>query len=204
MTHAALVNTVLTAYGTVLFAGLVAYYRYGDRSEVVSRLLAGNQDTLDNLRRTISTGLALALEPVFATPGTTVSVVLNPQGQPYEEVEITPAGTESYRDAVFHFVGGNTTAVADLVILTRSLRKWRAWARYQSWSIVVCLWAAAIFGLGLFGVERLFGYQLPDPLIIASGVPLILTVFNCFLIMPFLLYHHDQIMKIRETYEPFV
>jgi hypothetical protein len=201
MTSGALVTFTLSLHTSLLVAGLTAYYKYGDRTDVFEKSLKGTETALAQLRRRIAYQLGLRLKPVFDNPESVVNVgLVDSFGNPME-VAVSPAGSESYNDALFDFVDSHVEELLDWRALMVLRRRWCAWARFLSWAILA-------FVLMEGGIASVLTFQaeykaapLPMWLLDDSFIASVLFIFVLiFVPVGMLLHFHDSITEYRTRY----
>lgn len=199
MTHAELVNLTLGIHGSVLIAAIAAYYKFGDRTEVMNRSLSGTDTAMQQIRRRLSAELIATLRPIFEPPGIIQSVIVNPASPAYAERATHPLDSERFRESLRLFVEVNSETMVDCQLLARCRSAWLFWARVLSWSIVLLLiWEVLVVG-ALAIIDKASGVTLPDSLIRWLAAPTGLLAICCLVPLPCLLWHHDRINKIRAT-----
>ncbi len=177
MTHDELVKYGLSIHGVLLSAVFIAFYKYGDRSELVKTVTVDAKETVDNLRYRIAERLRECLRPVFEDVEVIyVTPLLNDLGNPWTESTVNPAGGEAYRNALGSFIDDNVDVIADYRTLKSAVSRWMTLSGIRSWSTwwasVWQLLAVAVLGLG----EKLMGFTVPDALIHWSFVPIVIAV----------------------------
>jgi hypothetical protein len=89
VSHTELVNLALSIHGSVLLASIVAYYKYGDRTELLEKGLRGTDSTLSVMRRRIATELVEHLDEYF-TSGLAVPTITGEDDPTYIERPANP------------------------------------------------------------------------------------------------------------------
>ncbi len=198
MTHTELVNVALSIHAPLLLAALAAYYKYGDRTELLSKSLQGTDGVLSRMRREIADELGESLRPILENPGTVPTVVGN---ETYTERPVNPVGSELYRSTIRNFVEDNSNSLLDCRSLRSARDAWCFWARILSWSILgLLLWQAIATGsLALF--DKVLEFAVPDQFIKFSAIPTAVGVIASLAPLPFLLKWHDVINKYRMRHD---
>lgn len=201
MTLADPLNSVLGAHGAVLLVAWGALHKYGDRSDLFGKSLAGVDSTLERLRRKISSALARHLEPVFKGAGSDPSPILEPKGNMYIEKPVNPVGGEAYREAVRDFVEGGSEAIADYVALLKARDEWCRWAKTRGWAMLfLFVWEfLAVCALGI-GVALL---DVPSPkwILSSSLVPTVFLALAVVALFAMVMRQDDRILHGRSRYD---
>jgi hypothetical protein len=201
MTHGQFVASVLAIHAAVFVVAIAAFYKYGDRTDIFNKSLQETTKTAERIRRKITEALAELLEPVFENPGTVPTPILSPDGETYIEKAINPVRSELFRETLQSFVEEKSEAIADLRSLLAAKGCWCFWAKFLSWSLfVLVVWQITATG-GTALLETVLRLQLPDLILYVSLVPTVLLVITSLSPFPFMLKHHDVIMKSRERYD---
>jgi hypothetical protein len=199
MTPTDLLNAALGFHGAAFVGAATAYYKYGDRSELFSKSLAGTEAALVQMRSHIADELGRVLAPLFASPGTDPYPILDPTGSRYVERPLNPVGSEAYKEAVRDFCETYSVVIVHYRTLHRSCERWLAWARTISWTILLLtVWELVACAIG--GLLKLDDWPPSFSVVAASFFPT--AVFAaCLIVQLFALqYHHDGIMDIRGRY----
>ena len=198
MVHAEFVNVALRIHAPLLMASLAAYYKYGDRTELLSKSMQGTDAVLSRMRREIANELGESLQNILENAGTVPTVV---GAETYTERPVNPVGSESYRKAIHDFVENNTNVLCDCRSLRDARDAWCFWARVLSWSILgLLLWQSVVTGsFALF--DKLLDVPIPDVLIKFSAIPTVAGVIASLGSLPFLLKWHDVISDYRVRYD---
>ncbi len=199
MTPTDVLNAALGCHGAVFVGSATAFYKYGDRSELFSKSLAGAEAALVQMRSRIADELGRALAPLFTNPGTDPSPILDQTGSRYVERPINPVGSEAYKETVRDFCEGDSIVILHYRSLDRSLARWLWWARWISWTILLLtVWELVACALG--GLLRLGEWSPALSIVWASFLPTAILM-ACFIVQLFALqHHHDGIMEIRGRY----
>jgi hypothetical protein len=198
MTHAELVNVALSIHAPLLLAAVAAYFKYGDRTELLSKSLQGTDAVLSRMRREIANELGDGLKPIFENPGTVPTMVGT---DTYIERPVNPIGSEPYRSTIRDFVEDNANTLVNCRSLRAARDAWCFWARVLSWSILgLLLWQAVVTGsLALF--DKVLEITIADHLIKLSAIPTTVGVITSLTPLPFLLKWHDVINNHRMRYD---
>lgn len=198
MTHEALVTTAATTHTAILIAGIAAYYKFGDRTEVVSRSLSGTVGTLREMRRLIASELADALAKKLGMP---TSGTLVP-GEPAQYIERPTSvfSSERFRDTVREFVEESGEVLADCRSLFLYRAAWLRRVKRFSWSLLWLIgYEALVAGLLVF-LDRTEVVSLPDSLILWAALPTVLLGLSCGWHVVAMHRAHDRISEIRMWY----
>lgn len=200
MTHLELTRVLLGSHVAVLLVAITAYYKYGDRTEVLKNSLQGTDNVLEHMRRRISVGLAEKLRPVFsADPKAVITSILDQSGNPYSEIVISPVGGEEYRDALFDYVENAPEVLVDYRSLILARNAWCKWVKSLSWSILFLLfWQALIVLLGF--LESIDQISLSDTAIKHSTYVTALLGAICLIVLMPIIHNHDTIIEYRRKY----
>ena len=195
-----LTTDLLAFHGAVLTAATTGYYWYSDRSERFEKSLKGFTDTLAELTRQVAVNLAENLRPVFENAGSVTSLILDPNGEHFQERPINPVGSEAYREAITNFAQSDAAGIIDLRILIEVRDKWLFWARVMSWTILLSLAVEGVVTTGIFIVGKMMSW----PIEISNGIGTLLppsvgfSIFVGAAIRMTVL--HDQFVELRKRY----
>lgn len=202
MTHQELLTLALSVHSGVLMASVAAFYKYGDRSSFAKNLVENARETKQALRYRIAEQLRECLRPVFEDVDVIdVSPILDASGDPWSEEAVNPAGGEKYRDALADFLNSEADAVGDYRTMRIIVPRWEAISCVRSWLVLLTvIWEG--LALALIGsLEKLGGYKIRESLLEASLAPTILAVLAFFVASGFMMYLHDQILRLARQYE---
>ena len=129
MTHIELVNLALSIHGSVLLATIVAYFKYGERTELIDRGLRGTNGVFTEMRRRIVTELAEILNSFFQSRQT-APTISDDQEPVYLERLTNPVQSEGFRECVREYIEGNSVLIADYRSLLNARDHWCNWARF--------------------------------------------------------------------------
>lgn len=161
MTHPTIVELLLSIHGSVLVTSIAAFYLYGDRTDGFTGSLKGTTEVLTEIRRRICSELGLKLEPVFASPGSVPSPVLNTSGGTYVEYPINPVGSELYREAIRNYLEEQHVLLRDYVRLYKCRNAWCFWSSVLAILLVVLIgWQLTV--LGALACDKMLAFDLPE------------------------------------------
>jgi len=204
MTHAELLNIALYVHGAVLLGSLAAFYKYGDRTDILAKSLAGIDSVLSKLRMLISDELLTTIKKGLSTVPTNPQPLLGPDGKSfvYTEKAVNFLESDSFRQVVRDFIDRRAERISDYQALMRARSKWCLWARVLSWSILLSIILQIVFLVTHGFVDYLLGHSLSNWTIHAtlaiSGF-IVLLVFS--LPFPILLRTHDVILQYKVKYD---
>ncbi|NQT18355.1 MAG: hypothetical protein HQ592_01530 [Planctomycetes bacterium] len=191
---------LLGLHGFVLAGALAALYKYGDRTNCLKEILQGNKEVLSQMRRLIANKLGEALLPVFDNPKSIVQSIVLPHS--YDEVEISPAGSEAYYDALFDFVEKDSEALADYKTMHISVKAWTRRAKWLSRFVLYLLTWQFLAAVATFLVIRPI-LPLPGWAIEWSWIPTLFLIGACLINFYGMLRHHDRMLDCRSKYEVY-
>ena len=201
MTHLDAITLALGIHGSTLLVAVGAYYKYGDRSEMFERSLAGTDNALRRLRRDLADRLAARLERIFAASVSVPSPLVDANGVSYKERPVNPVQSESYREGFREFIESNAQVILDYRSLLMCRDRWCRHAKLLSWAVLLLfVWQALTLAVLAIGV-KLAGLALPDWAVKASVIPTIILTILCVAQVPFLLWFHDHILDSRKKYD---
>ena len=202
MSHIELVNLALSIHGSVLLATIVAFFKYGERTELIDRGLRGTNGVFAEMRRRIVTELADVLASFFQSRQTTPTIT-DDQEPAYLEQLTNPVRSEGFRECVREYIEGNSVLIADYRSLLYARDHWCSWARFLSWTLLLLLLVELTI-VGVLGLmDKLAGRTLPEWCIKWSWLPVSALVFCVALSLPIMLYKHDIMTKYKIKYEDF-
>lgn len=192
MDHKELVNLLLSVHGAIFLTSLVGFYKYGDRTEIMSRSLHGTEGLLASLRMRLSDALAQKLKLTFQDASTQPTILLTPDVA-YTEKPTDPVESESYREAFREFIEAHQSQLVDFRSALLARDYWCRWARRLSWGILsLMIWEAISVG-ALALVDRVGGVVIPDVVVKLSVVPSVVVVTALFVALGAMLHQHDII-----------
>ena len=202
MNHQDLINLALSVHGSVLLATIVAFYKYGDRTELIEKGLRGSDSVFAEIRRRIATELVDVLKGYFESSQSAPTITLG-NDPAYVERSNKLVQSEGFRETVRDFVEGHSVVMADYRNLVNARDQWCNWARFLSWTLLTLLFVEVVI-VGILGfVDKLAGLALPDLSIQWSWLPVALLVAGTVLPLPFMLRKHDVMTKCKIRYEVF-
>ena len=200
--HDELVNLALSIHGSVLLATIVAYFKYGERTELMERGLRGTDSVFAEMRRRIATELVDALDAYFQS-GQTAPTITDEPDPAYLEPPTNPVRSEGFRESVREFVEGHSIVMADYRRLLNARAAWCTCARFLSWTLLVLLLVESIIVGALGLIDKLAGQPLPNWSIQWSWLPVSILVACAMLSLPLMLYRHDIMAKCKIAYDVF-
>jgi hypothetical protein len=204
MTHQDLLNITLSVHVAVLLGALAAWYKYGDRSDVLAKSLKGTDIVLTRLRIMISSDLTKAIREVLSTIPTNPQAILGPDGKNpiYSEKVSNFLESEAFRQAIRDFIDSRADVISDYRVLTRARANWCFWARILSWSILVLIILQAFFLAGHGFMDKILGNTLPNWCLHGSlTITGFVVLFVFCLPFPILLRNHDTIIQQKVKYD---
>ena len=202
MPHQELVNLALSVHGSVVLVTIVAFYKYGDRTELIEKGLRGSDSVFAEMRRRIATELVDVLDEYFQSSQSAPTITSGHEPA-YVERATNPVQSEGFRETVRDFVEGHSIVMADYRNLLNARDKWCNWARFLSWTLLALLVIEVVI-VGILGfVDKLAGHALPGWSIHWSWLPVAFLVVAAVLPLPFMLRKHDIMTKCKITYEVF-
>jgi hypothetical protein len=188
-------------HGGLLVAAVFAFYKYGDRTDLFDKSLAGTNAVLRVLRRDIAFKLASRLQPVFDGASAVIEISLvDAGGNPISEVSVNPVGSENYNDALFDFVEGNDLSLVHYRLLLHTRDRWCGWAKSLSWAILILMSLEAVF-CGYLLWSKLVGHFLAGHLLVVTFCATAISFVSCLVPLIFLLCAHDKISELRKRYD---
>jgi len=200
VTHEALVNAAAATHAAILVAAVAAYYKFGDRTDVIAKSLQGTEDSVRELRRRIAGELAERLKADLAQSSTVSTLVVEPTVESYIERPTDIFAGERYRDSVRGFVEANMNRMVDCRSLVSLRDTWMRWGRRMSWLILSLVGYEALVAGGLAFVDRMAVFAFPDGVIRWAAAPTTVGVVIIFVHWVFMLRFHDRITDIRLRY----
>lgn len=200
MTHEALVNAAAATHAAILVAAMAAYYKFGDRTDVIAKSLQGTENSVRELRRYIAGDLAETLRADLNPSSTVATIIVEPSMESYIERPADVFAGERYRDSVRRFVEASTNHLVDCRILVSLRDTWIRWARRLSWLILgLVIYEAVIAGLLALG-DRMAVFVFPDAAIKWASAPTVLVAVLIVTHMVCMQRFHDRITDIRQKY----
>lgn len=203
MEHAELVNLALGVHGSVFVGSLLAFYKYGDRTETTEKSLRGTTGLLEDIRNKIELSLTEHLRIVFERAESTPTVTLDNNSSTYIETLTNPTGSEAFREEIADFLADEVTTVADYVEVRKFKCNYCLWSRRLSWSIVfLIIWQALCCGSFLI-IDIFGGYTLPDWSFLVLSSPTILLFVLAIIAIVFLMLEHDRIENQKNKHKRY-
>lgn len=203
MTHAELLKIALSVHGAVLAGSLVAFYKYGDRTDVLAKSLAGIDSVLSQLRMMISDDLLATIKGRLSAVPTNPQLILGPDGiNPiYSEKVANFLESDTFRQTVRDFIDPRVDRISDYRVLMRARENWCFCARMLSWSIWFSIILQFVFLVTHGFVDYLLGHSLPNWTIHATLAISGFVVLFVLCLVPFLLRSHDVILQHKVKYD---
>ncbi len=196
MNYFEILDFILKVHGTVLGAAILAYYKFGDRTDLYSKSLSGSDSILEQVKKEISISLGDSLKRVIKE-SEIVKPILNFKGNWYREDLVIPLESEEFREVIYDFV--EKGCLVKYKILIESRYSWCKWFKILSWTILFLLiWQ--VIALIFTGSIRIFQPNFPNWVVISSVIPTVFGVLCCVLELIPILQNHDKIIKYREKY----
>jgi len=204
MTHDVLTTWAITVHFAILSGALVAWYKYGDRSEVLAKSLEGTNFTLSKLQMMITSELLTTIKTMIQSVPSNPQPILGANGEAsiYSERSMNFLESERFHQAIQDFVNRKTDAISDYRVFVRARVSWCFWAKTLSWTVllVIVLQILAIILHGFF--DKILGKTMPDWSIHSSlAVTALLVIFVFCVVCPKLLRNHDIIIQQKVKYD---
>jgi hypothetical protein len=200
VTHEALVNAAAATHAAILVAAMAAYYKFGDRTDVLAKSLQGTEESIRDLRRRIAGDLAETLRTDLTPSSTIATLIVEPSTQSYVERPTDVFAGERYRDSVRRFVEDSTSSLIDCRSLVSMRDTWLRWARRLSWVILGWVVYEAIVAGSLALGDRMGVFVVPDAVIRWASAPTVVVALLIVTHMILMLRCHDRITDIRQKY----
>lgn len=184
----------------VLSLALIAFYKYGDRTEIFSKALADTDSLLASMRKRVVTAFEEGLSDTFYRAGSD-PILVSPDF--YTERPVNPVGSDDFRQSLRRIIDGNADILVDYMRTSRARKLWSFWARILSWTVLIAaIWQViCIAGLGL-GV-KLLAFNVPVYLVKWSFGPTAVFVCLFFVCQGAMLWQHDVIQESKSKYNVF-
>jgi hypothetical protein len=198
MNHGELVKAVFVVHGPVLFAGLAALYRYGDRTEIIKRSLEGSDALLKRMRALLADGFKKSLKPWMQSAP---SPIILPSGNSYSETPLNVARSDAYIERIDDFVYEHTALLADYRLALGTRASWCFWAKCLSWlSLALVVWEVVLLGaVGMLDV--MCDCPISDKLLLWACIPTAGIVAAGLLALALCLRRHDTLSDLRMRYD---
>jgi hypothetical protein len=177
-----------TYHSAILIGAVAAYYKYGDRTDVMDKSLNRTREALNELKAYLGRALAEAVRP------TVVRIISNQSPQTAAD----ELRGEIFQDDVSAFVDSDLDEMLSYGRLVRARDRWSAWARRISWGILILLIIQGGFTLYFAILAKVLEWPTSKiALLITFGISLLALAF-CLVCLTLMLYHHDEISKYRD------
>jgi hypothetical protein len=200
VTHETLVSIAAATHAAILVGTSAAYFKFGDRTDVLAKSLQGTDETMRELRRLIAQDLAETLQNDLSHTTTVSAIILDATTEAYIERAANIFVGERYRDCVRRFVEENANRIVDCRGLVTMRHAWSRSARRLSWIILALGCYEAIVAGALAFLDRTEVVMLPSVLIKWAAGPTAAMIFMAGLSLAQMLRTHDRISEIRERY----
>lgn len=201
MTHEALTGFALGVHAALLVGVLAAYYKFGDRTEIIARSLQGTEAALREIRRIIAADLVSAVRQEFTVPATVSPIiVLEATKESYVERQSNPFDSERFRDGVRQFVEGNSGCLVDCRNLVAQRDTWMRVAKRLSRILLMFAAYEGVVAGALAFLDRTEVYQFPDLAVKLAAIPTALCFAAAMICMVQMQITHDRITEIRHRY----
>lgn len=200
MTHADLIELLVKSHCGILAASFGAFaYSFSNGFDAP---LAGSTSVLTTLRQRIAGDLGDRLDPVFESPGSVPSPVLNTAGDTYVEHPVNPVGSEAYREAIRDFVEAFADSMSDYRSLLLARRSWSFWSRCLNWNILaMTVWQLIAISVAL--ADKCTGWQLPEWACAMISIPTALGIIAFVVCIFCCIRSRHKINKLRLKYGEF-
>lgn len=207
MPLADLLTVTITFHGATLVPLAVALQKFGDRSEMFQKSLAGVGETMERMRRRVAAELEAEIAEAFpqADAVTRASPILDGAGNHFTEFVQGPAAlpsSEKFRNCIHAFTSRNESSLRSYARLVSARDGWARAAKMLSWSVLLALaWEAVAFALtGV--VCGLLRVPVADWVLLSSFIPTGLLTASFIAWFGTMLWNHDSILDIRRTHDP--
>ncbi|MDQ1639255.1 MAG: hypothetical protein QOF62_2594 [Pyrinomonadaceae bacterium] len=197
-----LVTAILAFHTGVLLSAVVAYLKYGDRTELFRKSLEGTNTTLESILRSVSIDLETRLNVVFAVQDEPQHVVLRPDGNEWSDKPVSPVGSEKYREAIRDFVISSNQGLRDSLYLTQARDAWCRWAKRLSW-LMLGLVCWELIASSFVWSEKIFVLNLADWLMKFSASITAALILAILVNVGFLQHYHSNILDQRQKHGPY-
>lgn len=200
MSQDQLLTAILAFHSSILVSAVVAYHKYGDRTELFQKSLDGTNSILERLLRLVSSDLEQRLAAVFAVQDEPRKVVLLTD-ELYDK-PVSPVGSETYREAIRDFVVSSGEGLKDCFYLMKLRDAWCRWAKRLSWTmLVLVIWQ--VIASSLVWSQKIFSLNLPEWSLKVSasitGVLLIAVLVSVVVLQ----HHHSGVLDLRQKHGPY-
>jgi len=190
----------LGSHAMILPLALIAFHKYGDRTEIFSKALADTDSLLASMRKRVVTAFEEGLSDTFYRAGSD-PILISPDL--YTERPVNPVGSDDFRQSLSGIIDGNADILVDYMRTSRARKLWCFWARILSWTVLIAaIWQViCVAGLGL-GV-KLLAFNVPIYWVKWSFGPTTVLVSLFFICQVAMLLHHDVIQESKGQYNVF-
>jgi hypothetical protein len=198
MIQTELLNYCLSIHGALLLAAVLAYYKYGDRTDILQKSRGDTERFLGGLREKVILDLGEALDTLMRESGTNPSI--SPFDNSYTERPTSLADSEAFRETLRDFIESDVKAIADYKIALSAFQSWCGWFKRISWSILLLIiWE--LICIALIGVlDKVFSVELPNLAIQLTVLPSSVAVAFIITCVFKMLVRHDKITEKKEKY----
>lgn len=200
MNHEALVNIAATTHAAILLGASAAYFKFGDRTDVLAKSLQSTDDTMRELRRLIAQDLAETLQSDLSQTTVVSTIILDTTTEAYIERPANIFAGERYRDSVRRFVEESTNRIVDCRGLVTMRHAWSRSARRLSWILLALVCYQAVVAGALAFLDRTEVVIFASAAIKWAAAPTALMICLAGLSLARMLRTHDRISEIRERY----
>jgi len=167
---------------------VAAYYKYGDRTDVIDKSLKGTREALNELKAYLGRAVAEAVRPTVER----ILLDFSP------ETAAEELRGEAFQDDISAFVESDLDEMISYGKLVQARDCWSAWARRISWTLLSLLIMQAVFTAYFAVTAKVLNKPASlTALLVTFGISITAVAF-CFLCAVKMLYHHDQICKYRD------
>jgi hypothetical protein len=184
----------------------VALQKFGDRSEMFQKSLAGVGETMERMRRRVAAELEAEIASAFPRPGavTQASPILDGAGNRITAFVQGPAAlpsSEAFRNCIHEFASRDESSLRGYARLHSARDGWARAAKVVSWSVLIAL-AWELLAFGLTGVAcGLLKTQVDDWVLLSSFIPTGLLAVLFIGSFAAMLWNHDSILDIRRAHD---
>ncbi len=204
MAEADLLSVTIAFHGATLVPLGVALQKFGDRSEMFQKSLAGVGEAMERLRRRVATELEEAVASAFPQPGAVAQAgpILDAAGNHitgFVQQPVPFPASEAFRNCIHEYARRNESALRAYAELVQARDGWTRWAKAISWCVLALL-AWELIAFGTTGVVcGLLKITLPRWALLSSYAPTGVLVVLFLLAFGSLLRNHDEILDIRRS-----
>lgn len=176
---------------------VVAWYKYGDRTELAEKSLKGTKGALDELRAYLGRALAESVKP-------TVQRLLDDSVQKDGTVKF-PQGAildefrgENFQDDVSSFVTSEMDEMLSYRALLHARKRWSSWAQRISWGVYSFLIIESVSTLYFALTNKVFNHSVSSAIAILSLSISAAGFGFCIVCAGVMLRCHDKITAYRD------